>query len=81
MKVKPRDGDTEDVFILDSHPPYTLREWRKADGGILKLKHSLKIDYWNYNKLGDLERLLAPAEPRAPAPEAPKEEVLTDEDN
>lgn len=80
VTVKPRDGDKEDVFILDSHPPYLLREWRKADGGNLKLKQSLKIDYWNHNKLGDLERLLTPAQPlETEAPAAPPE-VLPDED-
>jgi hypothetical protein len=30
-----------------------------ADGSQLKLKRSLKIDYWNYNKLGDKERARA----------------------
>lgn len=80
VRVKPREGDAEEVFILDSHPPYTLREWRKADGGSLRLKHSLKIDYWNYNKLGDLERLL----PQPPRPASETEErsgeLLPDED-
>jgi hypothetical protein len=73
VRVKPRDGDAEDVFILDSHPPYTLREWRKADGGTLKLKHSFKIDYWNYNKIGDMEKLLTP-----PPNSAPPEEKTED---
>jgi hypothetical protein len=59
VTVKPRSGTGEDVFILDSHPPYLLREWRKADGGSLKLRHTLKLDYWNYNKLGDQEKLLS----------------------
>ena len=52
------DGGT-DQFILDREFPNLLREWNAADGSHLKLKRSLKIDYWNYNKLGDKERALA----------------------
>ena len=50
---------TDDVFVLDAAPPYRLREWSKPDGTLLKLRRSLRIDYWNYNKLGDKERALA----------------------
>ncbi|MHA3773286.1 hypothetical protein ACXR0O_17270 [Verrucomicrobiota bacterium sgz303538] len=60
VTVKPRTGQEEDVFLLDPQPPHLLREWRKRDGGILKLKRSLKTDYWNHNKLGDQEKLLPP---------------------
>jgi hypothetical protein len=35
-----------------------LREWSAADGSHLKLKNSLKMDYWNYGKNGDRERAL-----------------------
>jgi hypothetical protein len=52
------EGGT-DQFTLDRDFPYLLREWKAADGSQLKLKRSLKIDYWNYNKLGDKERALA----------------------
>jgi hypothetical protein len=48
-----------DHFVLDHDFPYLLREWNAADGSHLKLKRSLKIDYWNYNKPGDRERALA----------------------
>ena len=46
----------KDEFLLDAKAPHLLREWHMADGGELRLKSSLKIDYWNYNKLGDKER-------------------------
>ena len=52
------DGGT-DRFVLDREFPHLLREWTAADGSHLKLKRSLKVDYWNYNKLGDRERALA----------------------
>ena len=48
-----------DQFVLDRQFPHLLREWTAADGSHLKLKRSLKVDYWNYNKLGDRERALA----------------------
>jgi hypothetical protein len=48
-----------DKFTLDREFPYLLREWNAADGSHLKLKNSLKIAYWEYNKLGDRERALA----------------------
>ena len=47
-----------DVFLLDAAPPHLLRVWRPAAGGELRLKQSLKIDYWNYNNIGDRERAL-----------------------
>jgi hypothetical protein len=52
------EGGT-DQFMLDREFPYLLRQWKAADGSNLKLKRSLKIDYWNYNKVGDKERALA----------------------
>jgi len=48
-----------DDFLLDVKPPHLLREWKKSDGSIFTLKRSLKIDYWNYNRVGD-EMLLKP---------------------
>jgi hypothetical protein len=47
-----------DKFVLDGNFPFLLREWSAADGSRLKLKNSLKIDYWNYGKNGDRERAL-----------------------
>lgn len=48
-----------DRFTLDTKAPHLLREWQQAEGGRLKLRRSLKLDYWNHNKLGDEERLSA----------------------
>jgi hypothetical protein len=48
-----------DRFILDERFPHLLREWNAADGSKLKMKRSLKVPYWNYNKPGDRERALA----------------------
>ena len=48
----------KDVFLLDLAPPHLLRTWRPAAGGELRLKQSLKIDYWNYHHPGDRERAL-----------------------
>jgi hypothetical protein len=48
----------KDHFVLDREFPFLLREWSAADRSRLKLKRSLKIDYWNYNKPGDRERAL-----------------------
>jgi hypothetical protein len=47
-----------DKFVLDRDGPHLLREWTAADGSRLKMKRNLKVDYWNYNKLGDRERAL-----------------------
>jgi len=57
--VKVTAGKLTDEFQLEGEAPFRLREWRMGDGGVLKLKRSLKIDYWNYNKTGDKERALA----------------------
>ena len=48
----------KDTFVLDGQFPFLLREWFAADGSHLKMKNSLKADYWNYNKPGDRERAL-----------------------
>ena len=70
--LTPRPQMTEngfpcDQFIVEGKPPHIVREWHQLDGGVLKLKRSLRIDYWNYNQPGDLERALG-ADPAA-APE------------
>ncbi len=61
IAVRVKVGERQDDFALDPKPPHRLREWKKSDGGSLKLRRSLKLDYWNYNKLGDLERALSEA--------------------
>ncbi len=48
----------KDTFLLDAAPPHLLRVWRPAGGSELRLKGSLKVDYWNYHNLGDRERAL-----------------------
>jgi hypothetical protein len=48
-----------DHFILDRDFPNLLRAWNAANGSRLKMKRSLKVAYWNYNKPGDRERALA----------------------
>jgi hypothetical protein len=48
-----------DHFILDRDFPNLLRAWNAADGSKLKMKRSLKVAYWNYNKPGDREKALA----------------------
>ncbi len=58
IRVRVTIGGKNDDFQLDAKAPHLLREWKKSDGGSLKLRKSLKIDYWNYNKPGDLERAL-----------------------
>jgi hypothetical protein len=55
-------GLPRDEFLVDGKPPHVLREWHQLDGGVLKLKRSLRIDYWNYNQPGDLERALGSAQ-------------------
>jgi hypothetical protein len=47
-----------DRFVLDRDFPHLLREWTMADGSHLKLKRTLKVAYWKYNKNGDRERAL-----------------------
>jgi hypothetical protein len=48
-----------DHFILDRDFPNLLRQWNADDGSRLKMKRSLKVAYWNYNKPGDREKALA----------------------
>ena len=48
-----------DHFVLDRDFPNLLRQWNAADGSRLKMKRSLKVAYWNYNKPGDREKALA----------------------
>src|SRR5436190_2315548 len=48
-----------DHFLLDRDFPNLLRHWNAADGSRLKMKRSLKVAYWNYNKPGDREKALA----------------------
>ena len=52
------DVETKSVFLLEAKSPHRLLEWSLPGGGSGKLRRSLKIDYWNYNKPGDLERAL-----------------------
>ncbi len=47
-----------DRFMLDRDFPFLLRTWQAADGSQLRLKRSLKVDYWNYHGLGDRKRAL-----------------------
>ncbi len=58
VKVTVAHSGGKEEFLLGAKPPHLLREWHMADGGDMRLKSSLKIDYWNYNKLGDKERAL-----------------------
>jgi hypothetical protein len=48
-----------DHFILDRDFPNLLRQWNASDGSRLKMKRSLKVAYWNFNKPGDREKALA----------------------
>lgn len=58
IDISVQHADGTDKFVLDGNFPFLLREWNAADGSRLKLKNSLKIDYWNYGKNGDRERAL-----------------------
>jgi hypothetical protein len=58
IAVRVNIGGKLSDFLLDAKSPHLLREWKKPDGGSLKLRRSLKIDYWNYNQPGDMERAL-----------------------
>lgn len=57
--VKVASAAGTDTFTLAPEFPYLLRTWKMAGGGELKLKRSLKVDYWNYHAPGDKERALA----------------------
>ena len=58
IDVDVRHDAGTDHFVLDRDFPFLLREWNAAEGSYLKMKNSLKVDYWNYNKPGDRERAL-----------------------
>jgi hypothetical protein len=42
-------GDATDTLVLADQLPYTLREWRRADGTTWKLKKSRRLAYWNFS--------------------------------
>ncbi len=56
--VTVQHGKGSDRFVLDRDFPYLLRTWEAADGSRMRLKRSLKVDYWNYHDLGDRKRAL-----------------------
>lgn len=58
IDISIRHAGGADKFVLDGNFPFVLREWNAADGGHLKLKRSLKMDYATYNKNGDRDRAL-----------------------
>lgn len=58
ITVQIRHAKGNDVFTLEKTFPHRILEWKRADGGHLILENSLKIDYWNYNQPGDLQRAL-----------------------
>ena len=39
-----------DLMVLAPEFPYTMTEWRRADGTTWKLKKTTRLDYWNYSK-------------------------------
>ncbi|HYJ07329.1 MAG TPA: hypothetical protein VEX43_19525 [Chthoniobacterales bacterium] len=59
IEVAVEHAGGSDRFSLDQRFPHLLREWNAADGSKLKMKRSLRVDYWNFNKPGDRERALA----------------------
>ena len=59
IDVDVRHDAGTDRFVLDRDFPFLLRQWNAADGSRLKMKRSLKVAYWNYNKTGDREKALA----------------------
>ncbi len=66
INVTIQHANGTDRFELGRDFPYLLREWTSADGSHLKLKRSLKVAYWKYNKPGDRERALADPKLRPP---------------
>jgi hypothetical protein len=58
IEIEVRHEAGVDRFKVDATFPFLLREWQAADGGRFKLKNSLKVKYWDYNKPGDRERAL-----------------------
>jgi hypothetical protein len=59
IDVAVEHAEGTDHLILDRDFPNLLRQWNAADGSKLKMKRSLKVAYWNYNKPGDREKALA----------------------
>jgi len=57
VKVASAQGNHR--FALDKEFPHKLLEWEMPDGGSLKLRQSLKIDYWNRNRPEDTELIHA----------------------
>ncbi len=53
------DVESKSVFVLEAKSPHRVLEWSLPGGSTGKLRRSLKLDYWNYNKPGDLERALS----------------------
>lgn len=49
----------KDVFQVDEKFPHLIREWRAWDGGVLTLKHALKVKYWELNQPGAREKAIA----------------------
>jgi hypothetical protein len=45
-------------FVIEREFPFRLKRWSCSDGSSGSLRESVKIDYWNYNKPGDKERVL-----------------------
>lgn len=72
ITVTVAQGTGKDEFLLDAQPPHLLREWHAADGSELRLKSSLKIAYWNYNKTGDKERAQTDVKNAAEASSTPQ---------
>ena len=66
ITVEVSRGDLRDRFTLEGIFPHRVQAWSKADGSTYRLKRSLKIDYWNYNKVGDKERALGITAPVSP---------------
>ena len=46
-----------DRFVFQKALPHVLASWTRADGSTLRLKKSLRLDYWNHHAPGD-EKLL-----------------------
>ena len=44
-------------FVFQKASPHVLTSWTRADGSSLRLKKSLRLDYWNHHAPGD-EKLL-----------------------